>query len=51
MFTVYSHSGLLNKASLCLLNMFIGIESHTLIVTSNIASHTHRYHAAEGFAV
>ena len=30
-------SGLLYKASLGLLNMFIGIESHTLIVTNNIA--------------
>ena len=30
-------SGLLYKVSLCLLNMFIGLESHTLIVTNNIA--------------
>ena len=33
MFTVFFSSGLLYKASLDLLNMFIGLESHTLIVT------------------
>ena len=35
-------SGLLYKANLGLLNMFIGLESQTLIVTSSIARlHTH----------
>ena len=37
MFTVYSISGLLYKDSQGILNMFIGLESHTLIVTNNIA--------------
>jgi hypothetical protein len=30
-------SGLLYKAILGLLNMFVGLESHTLIVTNNVA--------------
>ena len=38
MFTVYSKfRPALYKASLGLLNMFIGLELHTLIVTNNIA--------------